>query len=77
MSCSKDDVCEKPHESFYRNPVILGPLVIVGGLGAGYLLCPESNDETSVHNKTIRKALIFGGVLVGGVILTKHFNKGF
>jgi len=75
MTCSKDELCETPNPCFYRNPMILGPLIIVGGLGAGYLLCPESNDESSVHNRTIRKALMFGGVLVGGIVLTNHFMK--
>jgi hypothetical protein len=72
MPCNKDDVCEKPVTAFYRNPIIIAPIIIAGGLGAGYLLFPESNDESSIHNRTIRKTLMFGGFLVGGVILTNH-----
>ena len=75
MPFNKTDVCEKKEECFYKNPMYLGPLIIVGGLGAGYLLCPESKDEASPNNRTIRKSLMFGGVLAGGVIITNHLMK--
>ena len=74
MTDSKDEICKTKNQSFYRKPKILGPLIILGGLGAGYLLCPESKDEINPNNKIIRNSLMLGGVLVGGAILIKHIS---
>jgi len=72
MSCLEEQKPVKTEPCFYKKPNILGPLIIIGGLGAGYYLFPECNDENGHNNRNIRKILMYGGIGIGGVILAKH-----